>query len=1034
MELLLRWEESRRSGREIAIEELCVDSPELADELIRRIGQLRALEAPYDAGSDAAPVDDTALSPSRHPDLSSDGASNGSAGGPRYRRLRLHARGGIGEVFVAHDEELGRDVALKEIQARHAQDPQSRARFLIEAEVTARLEHPNIVPVHGRGLYSDGRPYYAMRFIQGESLKDAIERYHRDGAARLDDGERMRALHALLRRFLAVCDAIGYAHSRGVLHRDIKPGNIMLGPFGETLVVDWGLAKCLGRPNLGDTSSARSVLTSSRSGLAATAAGSAVGTPAYMSPEQARGELELLGPLSDVYSLGATLYCLLTGHAPFAEDSPLAVARRVEIGAFAPPRSVRSDVSGALEAVCLKAMALLPEKRYSSVGAMSEDIERWLADEPVAAWREPLRGRARRWANRHHTPIAVTAGIVLVALAGMAAAFARESTLRRSERTLRLELAASNRNLDRRNAELQFANAATVAAEAAANRRLEETMKAIEEYYTGVSEEALRGGAISKELRERFLDRPRQFYTRLTRELAAQPRPSEREQFLLARGHLNLGRILGILIRNAEAEREDRAAIAVMTELVAAHPSKAEYQLALAEGYNRLGNVSKVLGRLDEGANAYQEVIDVFARLIAIDPGVAAYRSGQAGGYNNLGTMLRAKRRSVDAVAAYRKSIDAHSLLLAANPDVVSYKHALAWNYSNLGLALADADRLAEAVDAHRKAAELRVGLVATAPDVVEYQEGLGAGLINLGSALTDVNRLAEAAGAYRDAIAAFKKLDAAQPNVPSEKFGLVMGYNNLAEVLMAMGQLTQAAEMYRAAIDTSTQLVAAYPDVPDYQHGLGGGNNNLASVLCQTGELAAAADAARHAIDIYTRLVAARANHPEYLNMLSAAWNTLGATLAKQGRHAGAAEAYSTAIKHQRPLVERLPRVSQFRLYLSQHYEGLAETLCVLGRLDESAQATRERAKLWPNDPEQLFACVRALARCVPLARDEGQKNALAREAVETLREATSLDWNDTSRVSHDPDLAPLKDRDDFRRLVDEVGDRSFPKDPFAP
>src|SRR5262249_20115933 len=166
----------------------------------------------------------------------------------RYQVIQPHARGGIGEVLLARDQELGREIALKRIQDAHADDPESRARFVREAELTGNLEHPGIVPVYGCGRAPNGRPYYAMRFIRGESLEAAITRFH-DGVGRRDrdPGGRSPGLLRLLERFNAVCDAVEYAHSRGVLHCDLKPGNVMLGAHGETLVVDWGLAKPLGR-------------------------------------------------------------------------------------------------------------------------------------------------------------------------------------------------------------------------------------------------------------------------------------------------------------------------------------------------------------------------------------------------------------------------------------------------------------------------------------------------------------------------------------------------------------------------------------------------------------------------------------------------------------------------------------------------------------------------------------------------------------------------------------------------------------------
>ncbi len=295
--------------------------------------------------------------------------------GLRFRILRPHAQGGLGAVFVALDSELNREVALKQILDRHADDPASRQRFLIEAEITGGLEHPGIVPVYGLGTYDGGRPYYAMRFIKGDSLKEAIQRFHHHAAIKSDPGRRSLELRKLLRRFTDVCNAIDYAHARGVLHRDIKPENIIVGKYGETLVVDWGLAKPLGKSDPASDSGERTLVPSAGSGSAETLPGSALGTPCYMSPEQAAGDLDRLGPRSDVYSLGATLYCLLTGKVPFAGDC-FEVLRDVERGEFTTPRQLDPSIDPALEAVCLRAMAHRPEDRYATCRALADDIER----------------------------------------------------------------------------------------------------------------------------------------------------------------------------------------------------------------------------------------------------------------------------------------------------------------------------------------------------------------------------------------------------------------------------------------------------------------------------------------------------------------------------------------------------------------------------------------------------------------------------------------------------------------------------------
>jgi serine/threonine protein kinase/TolA-binding protein len=312
------------------------------------------------------------------PDASENRAE--SAAWRRYRILRPHARGGLGEIFVAEDRELHREVALKEIQQAHAHDPHLQRRFLLEGEITGRLEHPGVVPVYGMGFHSDGRPFYAMRLIRGESLKEAIRRYHEARAADADPLRRGLALRQLLGRFIAACNAVAYAHSRGVIHRDLKPGNIMLGEYGETWVIDWGLAKVTGRP--GPTPAddgGPGVLRPDSAEGSATQAGAILGTPAYMSPEQAAGRSELLGPASDIYGLGATLYNLLTGRAPVTGRDTAEVLQKVRDGEWRPPRQLDPTLPEGLDAICRKAMALAAVDRYRTALELAADVELWLA-------------------------------------------------------------------------------------------------------------------------------------------------------------------------------------------------------------------------------------------------------------------------------------------------------------------------------------------------------------------------------------------------------------------------------------------------------------------------------------------------------------------------------------------------------------------------------------------------------------------------------------------------------------------------------
>lgn len=338
----------------------------------------------------------------------------------RYKILRLHAKGGLGEVFVARDSELDREVALKEIQGRHAHDANSRSRFLIEGQITGKLEHPGIVPVYGLGAYDDGRPYYAMRFVQGDTLQDGIREYHKSRVSKSAPLEHDVEFRKLLGRFVDICQAVGYAHSKGVLHRDLKPGNVMLGKHGETLFVDWGLAKVQGIED--PVSEDESLLKiQPGSGTDQTLPGSAIGTPGYMSPEQASGLIEELGPATDIYSLGCILYTLLTGEVPIRERQFGELLRRVNNGEFAKPREKNTAIPKALEAICLKAMATDHTARYASCDDLANDIERFLAAEPVSAIQETFVARLGRVSRKHRgivqTMVAAALATSMIALA-----------------------------------------------------------------------------------------------------------------------------------------------------------------------------------------------------------------------------------------------------------------------------------------------------------------------------------------------------------------------------------------------------------------------------------------------------------------------------------------------------------------------------------------------------------------------------------------------------------------------------------------
>ncbi|MFO0889718.1 MAG: serine/threonine-protein kinase [Isosphaeraceae bacterium] len=346
---------------------------------------------------------------------------NAPSPGPRepYRKIRKIGAGGLGVVYLAHDEQLDRKVAIKEVRPNLVHDPNIRKRFEYEARVNAALEHPGIVPVHAAAIDGTDDPYFVTRFIEGRSLSQEIAELHREPFwGRRLAGEKQLALQRLLRRFVVVCETVAYAHSRGVVHRDLKPAHILFGPFGETLVIDWGLAKPIdGGADAETTPSTRSRPLPAWDRGELTITGDEVGTPLYASPEQARGEHDRVGPASDTFSLGSILYQVLTGWPPFRRNPPGGHARDpVAAVDFLRPRAIHPGIPRELEAICLKAMEREPETRYPSPLALAEDLERWLAGEPVSVHRESAAARLLRWSRRRRITSGVLVGVLATSL------------------------------------------------------------------------------------------------------------------------------------------------------------------------------------------------------------------------------------------------------------------------------------------------------------------------------------------------------------------------------------------------------------------------------------------------------------------------------------------------------------------------------------------------------------------------------------------------------------------------------------------
>jgi eukaryotic-like serine/threonine-protein kinase len=713
-----------------------------------------------------------------------------------YRVLREIARGGMGRVLAAYDLSLDREVALKILLPGANPD-----RFVRESKITARLPHPSIPPVHALGTLADGSPFLAMKLVVGRTL--AVEMKSADPGA-----------PGLLQAFTQVCQAVGFAHSRGVIHRDLKPANVMVGAFGEVQVMDWGLAKYLtGRererpedispvahaPGSLDANQTTDHRSANESTDGQTQAGTVLGTPKYMAPEVAAGNAATKA--ADVYGLGAILYTLLAGQPPYAGGTVADVLKKVTTTDPALFVEANSSVPPALVAICRTAMARNPDARYSSADDVATDVRRWLADEPVSAYREPWTARAARWARRRKTTV-VAVGVLLLTVA-MASSVAAFLVWREQKQT-----------------KLAWKQAEAEQIKAAENADTALIVVRDLSHYVYLAEFGGSRTDATDQQRKAALDAALADYERL---LAQRPDDKEMQSYVarLNRVRANLSYFLR---ETADAEKFYREAKRHYEELAAAHPEDIAVRKEAALTARDFSQLIQSLGRLKDATQILDDAIGVYEELRRSDPMSSDIQRILANMLIDRADLDYQLGRFAGSEQSARRSVDLYTKLAempGAQPQALDRLfHGMAERW--LGMALREQGRIPEAIAVFNRVVERMAAHVKLSPDRNMVSQYHIAQAERAWTFSRLPNRYAEGVAELDNAIVGLEKLSKQFPQAPVYLQWQGVGTLYRGRLKILLGQRDAAAQDLTAAATIFDGLVKKYPDIPDYRYYLG--------------------------------------------------------------------------------------------------------------------------------------------------------------------------------------------------------------------
>jgi eukaryotic-like serine/threonine-protein kinase len=961
-----------------------------------------------------------------------------------YQLQRELGRGGMGVVYKARQVSLNRPVALKMIKAGVLADAADLQRFQNEAEAVALLDHPGIVPVYEVGDH-DGQRYFSMKLVEGGNLAEKLASFK-------DDPKAAATLLA------EAAEAVHHAHMRGILHRDLKPANILVDTKGHPHVTDFGLAKRV------------------EADIEMTASGAILGTPAYMSPEQAAGHRGTITTATDVYGLGAILYALLTSKAPFGCDSVIETLDAVRNQPPEPPTKFNASIPRDLETICLKCLEKDPRRRYGSAQAMADDLRAWLGLRPISARRVSGVERAWLWCQRKPAIAALAAAVFVAIIGGTTAVIAVQARANGVLRDKNNELTIANNQITKANAELS-------AAKERVKQRFDLADEAIRLYHGEVGDDLVLKADQFKPLRDKLLKGAADFYIKLEGLLSGQPDRVSR--VMMGNAYFELGALTekigdntaalathrkGLAVRrelasepSAEARDDEVKSLFVIAWLLSQTGQSAEALAHFEEARDLLESLPQtgpgtdgrqaLLGRVFRGIGAVlaetgkpaaarlacERSVEILTRLVDDNPAVTDFRYRLAESHNQIGWLQSNTGRPAEGLESYQRALTIQQKLVDDNPAVTNFRNQLAGSHNSIGWLQSNTGHLAEGLESFQRALTILQKLVDDNPAVTDFQNQLAQSHGQIGWQQLDTGRPAEALESFRRGKTIQQKLVDDNPAVTNFRVQLAPSHGQIGSVQSNTGHSAEALESYRRALTILQELVDDNPSVTDFRNQLARGHLSIGILRSDMGQPAEAMAEQEQARAIYQELAAINPTVPEYRRGITKCLNNIGNFLTKANRTSEAVVVYEQARTILDALMKEAPTVTDYP-------NGLAITLSGLGRAhlragDRAAAVTdlrraialRQGQATLSLEARYNLACNHAVIASWAAEPGSGlspaEGRAAADRAMAVLKAVIAEGYRD-QKMSTDSDLDALRNRKDFQLLILDL---AFPTDPFA-